>query len=160
EGDEVGQHSLAQLARVPTESSHPAGGRGAQKVLRLVQHTPPGRAALVDLEGADLFEYVRHCVGVAARAQSASRLGERAQRTDAVTKVAFRRRTRADRHLVLAKERDVVLADVDRMHGGEVGAEDALSLEQLSRCAALDCKALFDFRRLLRKVDVKWHAPL
>ena len=53
-----------------------------------------------------------------------------------------------------------MLADVDRMHGSQVGAEDAFSLEQLSRCAALDCEALFDLRRLLREVDVQRHAPL
>ena len=87
-------------------------------------------------------------------------VGKGAHLTHTVPKVSFGRRAGADLHVVSAQKIDVVLAQVNRVHGGEVRVENAFSVQQLRRSAALGCHALLNLCRLLSEMDVQRHAAL
>ena len=120
-----------------------------------MQHPAAVRAALVEVDRARLLEHVDDDVGVAAHAQPAAGLAERLQRTDAVAEVTLGRRAGAHVDLVRPEQRDVVGVDVDGVHRGQIGTEDALAVEELGRRAALHRLALLELGGLLGEVHVQ-----
>src|SRR6266700_1929121 len=121
---------------------------------------PSRGAALVELEASSFLEDVDYRIGITAQRQRASGISKRAQRSHAIAQVALRRRTRADLDVVEAQQRDIVVGQLNGVHGGEVRAEDALPIEELCGSAALDLQALLDLGKLFREMDVQGHTPI
>src|SRR5205085_10820955 len=100
---------------LPAQRAHAVYGRGLEELQRLVEHTATERAPLVEIDASRLLQDVDHCVGIASGRKPASRQAQDLQWSDLVAEVALGRRARADRNLVLAQQRDVVLGEVDRV---------------------------------------------
>ena len=125
-----------------------------------MQHAATSGAPLVELQAPCLLEDVDDRVGVGAHTDRAAGIRNSAKWTNTIAKVTLCGRARADGDAVAAEQGDVVVIDVDCMHGGQIRPEYAFTFQELGRRAAFGRQALLHLGRLLREVDVKWRIAI
>src|SRR5260370_18147380 len=97
-----------------------------------MQHAATSGAPLVELQAPCLLDDVDDRIGVAAHTDRAAGIRQSVKRTNTIAKVTLCRRARADRDVVAAEQSDVVVIDVDCMHGGQIRPENALPFQGLA----------------------------